>query len=178
MGTIKFCPNCGHPVQGNSRFCQECGAPLSDTGSAPATRGQSWQENAPVLRQQPQSNMAVVPNQQPRNINMSMDVTPPEERNDAMEMKRAAKNWFIAMAISGCIVIYQLCSGGSLIWCGLLTAWLLLCSLTRWNKYKSLIRMSNDEYRHEIEKMKRRKAFLGGIVQGYVEGYVKEKLRK
>lgn len=91
METIKFCPNCGHPVQGNSRFCQECGAPLSDTGAAPATRGQSWQENAPVLRQQPQSNMAVVPNQQPRNINISMDVTPPEERNDAMEMKRAAK---------------------------------------------------------------------------------------
>lgn len=172
----RFCPNCGHPVQGNSRFCQECGAPLANMGEELATKCQSWQESTPVLRHQPQSNMADVSNQQPRNI--SMDVTPPEERNDAMKMKRAAKNWFIAMAISGCLVMYQLCSGGSLIWCSLLTAWLLLCSLTRWNKYKNLIRMSNDEYHHEIQKMKRQKAFLGGIVQGYVEGYIKEKMRK
>lgn len=177
MGTLKFCPECGHPVQENSRFCQECGAPLNNTGVALATRQQSRQENTLVHNQQPHPNTAVVPNQQqPRNI--IIDVTPPEERNDAIKMKRAAKNWFIAAVISGCIVIYQLCSGGNLIWCSILTAWLSLCSLTRWNKYKNLIKMSNDEYHHEIQKMKRQKEFWGGIVQGYVEGYINEKFRK
>lgn len=38
--------------------------------------------------------------------------------------------------------------------------------------------MSNDEYHHEIQKMKRQKEFWGGIVQGYVEGYINEKFRK
>ena len=176
MENHKFCPNCGHSVQENSRFCQECGAPLVNTGAELATRRQSWNESAPAQNQPPQQNPIVVHNQQSRNI--VIDVTPPEERNDAIKMKRAAKNWFIAAVISVCIVIYQLCSGGNLIWCSILTTWLLLCSLTRWIKYKNLIKMSNDEYHHEIQKMKRQKEFLGGIVQGYVEGYINEKFRK
>lgn len=195
MGTLKFCPECGHPVQEDSRFCQECGAPLNNTGVALATRQQSRQENTLVHNQQPHQNTAVVPNQQqPRNI--VIDVTPMEERpqyKKAMKMKRSARNWFIATFIIGCIFIYYLCSPtdtwwGSavrnlnLLWWGFMAFCLLLVSLKKWNKHKDLLEMSTVEYNQELQKIEQQKQvatnLIGKFAQGFVEGYIKGKFRK
>lgn len=194
MGNHKFCPNCGHPVQENSRFCQECGTPLANTGVELATRRQSWNESAPAQNQPPQQNTIVVHNQQPRDI--VIDVTPLEERpqyRKAMRIKRSAKNWFIATAIVGCIFIYYLCSPAdswwesvgrnfSLLWWGLIAVCLFFVALKKWNKHKNLLEMSTEEYYQELQKIEQQKQvatnLLSGFAQGFVEGYINEKLRK
>ena len=191
----RFCSNCGHPVQGNTRFCPECGTPLTNTGVELATRQQSCQESVSVYNQQPQQNMVVASNQQ-QSRNIVIDITPLEERpqyKKAMKIKRSARNWFIATAIVGCFFIYYLClpadswwdAAGRNFgrwWWGFITICLFFGSLKKWNKHKDLLEMSTEEYNQELQKIEKQKQvatqIISGFAQVFVEGYVKEKMRK
>ena len=34
MGNFKYCPNCGHKLDGAQKFCPECGNALTDEGKS------------------------------------------------------------------------------------------------------------------------------------------------
>lgn len=194
MGSIKYCPNCGHPLQEGARFCQECGTPVGNIGTELTVSQQSRQEIAPVHDQPLRQPAAALPNQQPHNV--VIDITPLEERpqyKNAMKVKRSARNWFIATAIMGCIFIYHLCSPAdswwgsavrnfNLLFWGVITFCLLIVSLKKWNRHKNLLDMSTSEYNQELQKIEQQKQvatqFLSGVAQGFVQGYIKEKMRK